>query len=294
MFVSQKCFVFFSILWFCQSSLGFRLLYNFGWHFHSAKVSHSGGRGCPFAGPYFFKKPFCKTLFGGAPFPGPMQSPFAGPQVQVKGATQVGLVLLAAGLLLLFFFLDFASCQPPSCSFVLVELVPSQLLGGPDPGLALGLSHWVDLQGCKSKVGRKIADHSPTESSNLHFWCQPFLSQENLLLWELQVWEQQLQAWELQIFQVWQVQIFLQAWQVQIFLQAWQLQVWLQQLQVHATGAGELLHFLKGKTKTMKQHITYYETNMPSKKMPKQSFSPPLLPVLLVGLLLLPVLLVGR
>ena len=176
----SEVFCFFSILWFCQSSLGFRLLYNFGWHFHSAKVSHSGGRGCPFAGPYFFKKPFCKTLFGGAPFPGPMQSPFAGPQVQVKGATQVGLVLLAAGLLLLFFFLDFASCQPPSCSFVLVELVPSQLLGGPDPGLALGLSHWVDLQGCKSKVGRKIADHSPTESSNLHFWCQPFLSQENL------------------------------------------------------------------------------------------------------------------
>ena len=77
---------------------------NFGWHFHSAKVSHSGGRGCPFAGPYFFKKPFCKTLFGGAPFPGPMQSPFAGPQVQVKGATQVGLVLLAAGLLPPFLF----------------------------------------------------------------------------------------------------------------------------------------------------------------------------------------------
>ena len=135
------------------------------------------------------------------------------------------------------FLLDLASCQPPSCS------APSQLLGGPDPGLALGLSHWVDLQGCKSKAGRKIADHSPTESSNLHFWCQPFLSQYfhiqnpcvflinfwqkrkkgkvqacKLLLWQLQVWELQVQTFHLQ---VWQVQIFLQAWQVQISLQGW-------------------------------------------------------------------------
>ena len=253
----------------------------------------------------------------------------AKPFCKATGATQVVLVLLAAGLLLLFFLLlDFAPCQPPSCSSVL-ELAPSQLLGGPDPGLALGLSHWVDLQGCKSKVGKKIADHSPTETSNLHFWCQPFLSQYfhiqnpcavfnffakkkaqawKLLLWQLQVWELQvqtfhlqvwqvqifLQAWQVQIFlQAWQVQISLQAWQVQISLQAWQLQVCLLELQVHATGAGELLHFLKGKTKTREQHRTYYETNMPSKKMPKQSFSPPLLPVLLVGLLLLPVLLVG-
>ena len=254
----------------------------------------------PFAGP---SEPFCKAqlqdkvqieaLLQDLVWWNSFFRAHAKPFCRATGATQV---LLAAGLLLLFFLLDLASCQPPSCSSVL-ELAPSQLLGGPDPGLALGLSHWVDLQGCKSKVGRKIADHSPTESSNLHFWCQPFLSQYfhiqnpcvffinfwqkrkkgkvqacKLLLWQLQVWELQvqtfhLQVWQVQIFlQAWQVQISLQAWQVQISLQAWQLQVCLLELQVHATGAGELLHFLKGKTKTRKQHRTYYETNMPSKK----------------------------
>ena len=134
----------------------------------------------PFAGP---SEPFCKAqlqdkvqieaLLQDLVWWNSFFRAHAKPFCRATGATQV---LLAAGLLLLFFLLDLASCQPPSCSSVL-ELAPSQLLGGPDPGLALGLSHWVDLQGCKSKVGRKIADHSPTESSNLHFWCQPFLSQ---------------------------------------------------------------------------------------------------------------------
>ena len=112
----------------------------------------------PFAGP---SEPFCKAqlqdkvqieaLLQDLVWWNSFFRAHAKPFCRATGATQV---LLAAGLLLLFFLLDLASCQPPSCSSVL-ELAPSQLLGGPDPGLALGLSHWVDLQGCKSKVGRK-------------------------------------------------------------------------------------------------------------------------------------------
>ena len=148
-FVSQMCFVFFFNLWFCQSSLGFRLLYNFLEHFHSAQVSHHGCRGCPFAGPDFLKRPFLRATLGEALSQGHLW-----PEVQVKGASQ--LVLLVAGLPFLFLLLPFASCQPPSsssCQFL--ELAPSQLLG---PVLLLGLSHWLPwlpLQVCKSKVVEK-------------------------------------------------------------------------------------------------------------------------------------------
>ena len=65
-FVSQMCFCFFFYLWFCQSSLGFRLLYNFLERFHSAQVSHHGCRGRPFAGPDFFKRPFLRATLGEA------------------------------------------------------------------------------------------------------------------------------------------------------------------------------------------------------------------------------------
>ena len=103
MFVSQKCFVFFPSFGSVSPALASGYCTILGGTFTVPRFPTVVVGGAPFAGPYFFKKPFCKTLFGELLFQGPCKA-FAGPQVQVKGATQVGLVLLAAGLLLLFLF----------------------------------------------------------------------------------------------------------------------------------------------------------------------------------------------